>query len=158
MRRTATALAALTVASTVAWGSACLSEVDVGGLESIDDYEDWFRVEARGEVGGHGDSIRFIYANDIAREYSGFGLYAFGTVIVKEIRFIESDDTAGDINYIAIMRKLSEAPPGGDLDDDWLFTTQSDVGAAEVNNPRCWRTCHQASPLDGTFLNWSSSP
>ena len=137
---------------------ACASPIDKDGLTSIDDYASWERrVDAIGPVGGHGDSYRIMYANDIAETFIGSNRYPVGTVIVKEIRQIESGDTPGDIRYIAIMRKLSDAPPNGELDRNWLFTRAEDTGLEETHNARCWRTCHQASPFDGTFLDWSSA-
>ena len=150
-------LALLTSAS-VATAVGCASPVDIDELPAIADYETWERrVDAVGPVGGHGDSYRIMYANEIAETYSGAGLHALGTVIVKEIRAIAPGDTPGDVRYIAIMRKLETAPPGGELHNNWLFTQADNINSQETYSKRCWETCHQASPLDGTFLDWSGA-
>ncbi len=146
----------LVVAVVVA--AACGSPISSDDVTSIDDYASWPRqVVATGELTGHGTSYRPIFANDVAETYTGTGLYAVGTIIVKEIRELESGDTAGDLNYIAVMRKLEEAPPGGDLDAGWLFTSLPSLGKGETNTGRCFRTCHQAAPFDSAFLDWSSA-
>ena len=136
--------------------TACGVAIDSDELPNIDDYADWERrVDAVGPVGGHGDSYRIMYANDIAEQFGGAGLYPAGSVIVKEIRILESGDSPGDISYLAIMRKLEEPPSGGELKQGWLFTRANDIQSQETYNERCWNTCHQASPFDGTFLDWS---
>lgn len=134
----------------------CFSEVDVE--ISPEEYEAFGDpIVVVGEAPGHGDSYRVIYANAEARSYSGAGLYPVGTVIVKEI-YRRDGDSMGDFRYIGVMRKLEEAPDGGELDDGWLFTYKGDRDdPAETHRPRCWRTCHQNAPFDGTFLNFSSS-
>lgn len=134
----------------------CFSEVDVSGLEPIDDYRDWDRTDTVGEAPGHGDSYRVIYVNDIARTFTGVGLYPTGTVFIKEIRD-DDDGQPGALRYIALMRKLEEAPEGGELDEGWLFTYKGDEADVETHRDRCWSTCHQNAPFDGAFFNWSNS-
>lgn len=134
---------------------ACFSEVDVE--ISPDEYRDFYTVTTVGEAPGHGDTVRLIYANDTARSFTGSGLYPVGTVIVKEIYERNADDSPGDLNYIAIMRKLEVAPDGGELDDGWLFTYKGELDGDETHRPRCWKTCHQNAPFDGTFFNWSAA-
>lgn len=135
----------------------CFSEVDVTEVSS-DEYTQWYSVTTVGEAPGHGDSVRVMYANDEARSYTGVGQYAVGTIIVKEIYRRNDDDSAGDFRYIGIMRKLEDAPGGGELDNGWLFTYRGEIDSgAETHRPRCWKTCHQNAPFDGTFLNWSGS-
>jgi hypothetical protein len=134
----------------------CFSEIDTSGLEPIDDYRDWYRIDTVGEAPGHGDSYRVIHANDIARTFAGSGLYPTGTVIIKEIR----DDDGGQpgaLRYIALMRKLDEAPPGGELDEGWLFSYKGDEADVETYRDRCWSSCHQNAPFDGAFFNWSDA-
>ena len=97
--------------------SGCFTEVDL----VLEDYTDWFSITTIGEAPGHSDSFRVIYANDEARSYSGLGQYPNGTIIVKEI-YRRDGDQMGDFRYLGIMRKLSEAPAGVELDNGWLFT------------------------------------
>lgn len=133
----------------------CFSEVDVE--ITPEEYEAFGEpVVVVGEAPGHGDSYRVIYANDAARGFTGAGLYPVGTVIVKEI-YRRDGDAMGDFRYIGVMRKLEETPGGGELDDGWLFTYKDDRDdPAETHRPRCWRTCHQNAPFDGTFLSFSA--
>jgi hypothetical protein len=136
---------------------ACFSEVDVD-LASDDWRANFTRLDPiAGEAPGHGDSVRDIYVNDVGRRFTGVGLYPVGTIVVKEIYRRNDDDTAGAFRYIGIMRKLEEAPDGGELDDGWLFTYRGELDGPETHRPRCWRTCHQNAPFDGTFLNLSAS-
>jgi len=138
--------------------AACGSDVDVDGLPSIADYQNWERtVEVYGPAPGHGDTYRSMFANDIAGNFTGAGLYPIGSIIVKEIRNLDGESSPGDINYFAVMRKLDEAPPGGSLDDGWLYTIFDAIGDTEINSARCFDTCHQAAPMDGTFFDWSSA-
>ena len=132
--------------------ASCFTEVD-NVLE--DDYRDWYSVTAVGEVPGHGDSYRVMFANDDARSWSGSGEYPADSVIVKEI-YHRDGDAMGEFRYLGIMRKLSEAPDGVELDNGWLFTYRGELdGGVETHRPRCWKTCHQNAPFRGTFLNWA---
>ncbi len=145
----------------VAIGSAsgCGSTIDGDGLPPIDDYTDWYQAIAVGDAPGHGNSYRLMFANDIAREFAGVGRYPIGSIIVKEIRELSHDEIGapvpGNIRYIAVMRRLEEPPTGTFLDNGWLYTVFDAPRDPETRSARCYRTCHQAAPFDGTFLDWS---
>ncbi len=146
--------------ATITVGSAtgCDSEID-GELLPIDNYTAWYQEIAIGDAPGHGNSYRLMFANDIAREFSGFGRYPIGSIIVKEIRKLSRDEagapTPGNIRYIAVMRRLDAPPAGTELDNGWLYTVFDNPGDPETRSARCYRTCHQAAPFDGPFLDWS---
>lgn len=130
---------------------ACSAVVDTDDLAEVDDYPSWDGFEVRGEVGGHDDTIRAIYVNEVARSWSGAGEYPIGTVIVKEV-YERAGDERADLSYIAIMRKLDEAPGGGELQAGWLFTILYDgIDGPEENNLRCYDKCHIAAPYDASF-------
>ncbi len=134
--------------------SGCSEVVDTSGLPAIDDYESWYRVDSTGVIPGHGDTYRIIYANDVARQYGHAGAYALGAVIVKEIRSKDGDGP-GELRYIAVMRKLAEAPPGGELQGGWLFTQFGQLGDDEKFHPEtCWGRCHVQAPVDGAWLDY----
>lgn len=116
--------------------AACAAPVDVA---PPGDYTAWARLTATGPAPGHGDTNRVIYANDVARTFTG-GRYPDGTIVVKEI--YEGDALA----YLAIMRRL---------DGDWLFTRAASPGGEEIARDSCWTTCHVAAPYDGAFLDYS---
>lgn len=139
---------------------ACASTVDTDGLEPIDDYQSWFRVETSGPVPSHGEGIRYIYVNDTART-SFEGRYPEGSAFVKELYF-EEDGEITDLDYIAVMRKLApdaDRPPGGKLEGCnssgcWLFTLFDEPGDPEKHFFTCWSSCHIAAPYDGVFLDY----
>ncbi len=140
----------------LAWllGGCGLDVVDTAGLPAIDEYESWYRVDSTGFIPGHGDTYRIIYVNDVARQYAHAGPYPLGSVLVKEIRALV-DDGAGDIRYLAVMRKLVEAPPGGELQGGWLFTSFGQFGDDEKHDPQtCWDRCHVQAPVDGAWLDY----
>lgn len=117
-------------------------------------YTDWYRVDTTGAIPGHGDSHRVIYVNETGRSYAGTGRYEDGTIIVKEVRDRDGDQP-GALRYTAVMRKLSSAPSGGEIQGGWLFTYLADsITSAEENRPSCWETCHVAAPIDGAFLDY----
>jgi hypothetical protein len=139
------------------------------------DYTDWYRVDATGSVPGHGDSYRIIRANQLARlrgvvlvDSIGRELvsptYPVGSVLIKEVRALDPGDQPGALRYTAIMRKLNveQAPEGAEIHQvtevrghGWLFTyLAGDVTAPEEYRPSCWRSCHQAAPIDGAFLDY----
>jgi len=126
--------------------------VDTSELDPIDDYTDWSSIETSGAIPGHGDTVRVIYVNDVARSYPHAGEYALGSVIVKEIH--ENDNgNPGALNYLAIMRRLDEAPDGGKIQGGWLFTRTSELGADEIQGFTCWKKCHVQAPFAGTWFD-----
>ena len=76
--------------------------------EPTGDYTTWKRIETYGEVPGHGDTYRVIYANDIAETFDGTQ-YAEGSVIVKEI-YDNNGGAPGALRYIALMRGYTVGP------------------------------------------------
>lgn len=130
----------------------CGESVDPAGLPSVDGYDTWHRVEVTGPAPGHGDTYRIIYVNEVARAYDG-GRYAPGAVLVKEIRALTDDGGAGDLDYLAIMRKLE---PGADqpTDRDWLFSRADAPGGAETHDDFCWGACHAQAPVDSAWYDY----
>jgi hypothetical protein len=134
----------------------CAEQIDPPAGFEIDGYRTWALVAERyGAIPGHGDSYRTIFANDVARSHPrGGSRYEIGTILVKEIAADVTDasgfHSAGDLRYLAIMRKV-----GDDTDlptfHGWLFTTAGDAGADEKHLDSCWQTCHKAAPFDGTW-------
>lgn len=141
----------------LALSSGCPQTVDTSGLQPLDGYEDWYRLDSTGEVPGHGDSYRIIYANDIARSFAHAGRYPSGTVIVKEIRDMTEDGGPGDLRYLGVMRKLGIAPPGGEIQGGWQFTIFGELGDAEKQGATCWNRCHIQAPIDGAWFDYGSS-
>lgn len=134
--------------------SACTgTTVDTSGLESVDGYAEWDQFETQGPAPGHGDTYRLIYTNFLARYYAHAGRYPLGSVIVKEVHD-NADGSPGDLRYIAVMRKLSEAPADAELQGGWLFTMTSEPGGEEVYDPGCWDRCHAQAPVDGAWFDY----
>ncbi len=131
----------------------CGEAVDTSSLPPIDGYTGWHRIDLSGEVPGHGDTHSIVFVNAVGLEYAGSGTYADGTVIVKEVRDPEPPGGAGDLRYIAIMRKVGD---GGDpelpVDGGWVFT-QWDGEGDEVHKGLCWG-CHEDAPFDGAFADY----
>ena len=127
--------------------------VDTSDLPPIDDYTSWHSVATTGAIPAHNDTYRITYVNDVGRTYAHAGAYPLGTVFVKEIRFLV-DGGPGDLDYIAIMRKLDEStkPKDADLEGGWLFTFASKLGASELVTD-CWESCHVQAPFDGAWLD-----
>ncbi|MEZ4362249.1 MAG: cytochrome P460 family protein [Kofleriaceae bacterium] len=120
--------------------------------EPLGDYTTWKRIDTYGDLPGHGDSYRIIYANDLALTYAG-GAYPEGAAIVKEVRK-RNGDQPGDLRYLAIMRRIGPAPLGLDDEAGWLFTQASEPGGSEVYRSLCWNRCHVAAPYAGAFLDY----
>ncbi len=134
------------------------------------EYEDWYRVDAVGEVPGHGDTYRIIYVNDKALERGNVigntfeNIYERGSIIVKEVHERDGDQP-GAIKYLGVMRMmvLDESPDGVELgqasekkNSGWLFTyLGEDIDSDEEYRPACWDECHAAAPIAGTFLDYS---
>ncbi len=123
--------------------------------EPLGDYTAWKRLDTYGELPGHGDSYRIVYANDVALTFAG-GNYPEGSVLVKEIRARAGADGAepGDLRYLAIMRRIGPAPLGHADEAGWLFTQASEPGGAETYRSLCWNRCHVAAPYAGAFLDY----
>lgn len=154
----------LLVIATLALGTGCFPEVDVEPVPA--DYKDWYRLDTYGPAPGHGNTYRIIYANEEARMRQLYaGQYPPGSIIVKEVRELVGENQPGDINYIAVMRKLSTGsePDGAELfytspvNDDygWLFTYANASLTSEEFRSSCWDSCHVAAPLDATFIDYS---
>jgi hypothetical protein len=132
----------------------CGQTVDVTGLPSIDGYQSWGVSEAPppGYIPGHGDSVRTIYANDVAKAYPHGGRYPYGTVLVKEVR-----SRSGSLGDLVIMRKVANPPTGvapytGETYGGWLFTVKE--GSKEETYDLCWNRCHRAGPWDGAWFDY----
>ena len=132
----------------------CAPVVDVAELPSIEGYNTWYSVEFGGPVPGHGDSVRPVFVNDVARTYPHGGRYAVGSVVVKEVRERNADNSAGALRYIAVMRKVGDTPVSAPVDDGWVFTQLSGPGAAERSPSSCWSTCHRHAPVDGAWYDY----
>jgi hypothetical protein len=139
----------------------CGDAVDVSGLSPIGEYDTWSKIEVVGPVPGHGDSYRIIYANESARGYAGSGEYPNGAVIVKEVRK-RNGNAPGNLEYLAIMRRLDDVPPGGTLHSlttlpgGWLFTETPTLSEQENYFPLCWEKCHVQAPYNGLFFNYGA--
>ena len=134
---------------------ACGEAIDPDSLPvSIEGYEDWERIEPLlGPVGGHADTYRIMYRNEVAKGYTGAGEYPLGTAIVKEIYELDGDDGKGAFLYAAVMRRIDgEEHPGLPLNGGWLFTQIKD-GDDEIQNDSCWESCHRAAPYLGAFFD-----
>lgn len=123
--------------------------------EPLGDYTSWKRLDTYGELPGHGDSYRIVYANDVALTYAG-GSYPEGSVLVKEIRARAgaAGSEPGTLRYLAIMRRIGPAPLGHDDEAGWLFTQASEPGGDETYRSLCWNRCHVAAPYAGAFLDY----
>lgn len=162
MSAAATTLATgLAIGLAIGLAAGCSSSTVVEPDPVPGDYTSWFRLDTTGEVPGHGDTYRIIYVNDSGTAFVGAGEYGNGTVIVKEVHDLDGDQP-GDLQYIAVMRKLTTAPDGGELQgitqDDgsgWLFTYLADgIDSDEQNDLSCYDTCHRAAPIDHTFFDY----
>jgi len=127
---------------------------EVVTIEPLVEYQGWFNVQTRGDAPGHEDSVRIIYADPIARTYVGTGQYPLGSVLVKEVHE-PNGDQPGALRYVAIMRRLDVAPPGGTLDGGWLFTEAETSGGEETNYALCWARCHVSAPYHGAWIDYA---
>jgi len=132
----------------------CGETVDTSGLPDISDYQSWRRYDVTGDIPGHGDTYRIIYINDVARTYAHAGKYPLGTVLVKEIRDGSAD---GDLNYIAVMRRLADGDVSVELDDGWLFTyLDNGIDGDEIHVTSCWQNCHAQAPYRGAWFDYGA--
>jgi hypothetical protein len=134
----------------LACGACGGTEIDPTGLPSIADHTTWDSFVTLGAVPGHGDTYRVIYRNDIARNYAHAGKYPDGAVIVKEVYDLAAGDGRGDLNYLAIMRRIDDPPPDIPAADGWLFTDKR--GDSETQLDLCWG-CHRQAPYDGAWFD-----
>lgn len=140
----------------------CPAPVDTTGLPSAEGYRDWpDPIVTTTPIPAHGDTYRVIFANEVARRYAHAGPYPLGTVLVKEIFNKTSAGGPGDLRYIAIMRRVGDAPttgyadlPADQIDDGWLFSEADGPGEDEVRLDLCWAKCHRAAPVAGAWLDY----
>lgn len=128
--------------------------------EPLGDYTAWPTTggathTVSGRAPGHGDTIRVIYVNPIAAMAETISpSYPEGSTIVKEIRD-DNDGVAGDIRYIAIMRRQDTfVDEGLEADGGWLFSEQDAPGLPETHRDLCWNRCHVAAPYNGAFYDY----
>jgi Cytochrome P460 len=139
----------------IAWlvfaAAACKEPIDD---RLTDDYTTWKRIDVTGKAPGHADSYRVIYVNDMAADPAqDFNLGAQpGAIIVKEIRK-NVDGEPGDLNYIAIMRRLDRTPIS-EAGGGWLFSRSEEPGGSEVHQDFCWARCHVAAPYNGAWYDY----
>jgi hypothetical protein len=136
---------------------ACAENVDP---EPLGDYTAWPSMggsmhTVQGRAPGHGDTIRVIYVNPTAATAERISpSYPMGSTIVKEIRQ-NLDGVAGDINYIAIMRRQdTDVDEGLENEGGWLFSEQRPANAPEIHRDLCWARCHVAAPYNGAFYDY----
>lgn len=131
--------------------------------EPLGDYTAWPMMggttfTVRGQVPGHGDTVRVIYANATAVGASSISpSYPLGSVIVKEIR--ENDNgQPGALRYTAIMRRDREVETGLEAEGGWLFTDLRPDSPQENYFGLCWARCHVAAPYNGAFYDYRRAP
>ena len=133
----------------------CGVAVDTQGLPTIEGFQSWHRVDVTGPIPAHGDTYRHIYVNDVGRSYAGSGYYPVGTVIVKDVRFLDGGGP-GERDYLAAMRKLGD--DSVDLDvptqDGWLFTIFSEPEDTERQRDGCFDACHVQGPVDHAWFDY----
>lgn len=141
---------------TLALGAALLvaCTTDAVTPPPLGDYTAWDQFTTWGDAPGHGDTVRVIYVNPIARSN---GPLALDAVIVKEIHDDAGDHVPGALRYVAIMRKLRAGPDPTD-EGGWLFTRADRGGAAETHDSACWNRCHSQAPLAGIWLDYGALP
>ncbi len=122
--------------------------------DPIGDYTDltteWNRIETSGPAPGHGDTIRFIYFNEVAR---GMGTRELGAILVKEV-YEDDGGVPGALRYVAMMRKVRR---GISPDDEggWLFSQADTPGGAESHSDTCWNRCHVQAPVFGVWFDYT---
>jgi Cytochrome P460 len=144
----------LLLALLVGCGSAIDPEAD--GLTPIADYQSWqLAATIATPQAGHGDTVRLIYANPIARDYSHSGRYPIGAVLVKEVYDRNQDGTPGALLYLAIMRKVGDdAELDAPVDEGWVYSTASSVTGSESSSGACYATCHRQANHDGVWFDY----
>ncbi len=130
-------------------------DVDATSLSPLAGYQGWASRTVKGEVAGHGDTIRVIYANDVARSYAHAGRYPVGSVLVKEVHEKGDYDRPGKLLETVVMRKVTEdfLPSTQPLDKGWLFTEVD--GAKETRKALCWEKCHRQGKFDYAWFDYA---
>lgn len=123
--------------------------------EPLGDYTTWKRVDITGRAPGHADSYRVIYVNDLAADPTqSFRVgYQEGSIIVKEIR-ANVDGLPGDLDYVAIMRRIGPADTALKDQGGWLFSESDVPNGAETHADFCWNRCHVAAPYNGAWYDY----
>ena len=129
-------------------------DIDPAGLPTIAGYQSWPSRTEKGEVPGHGDTIRVIYANEVARTYAHAGRYPVGAVLVKEVYEKGAYDRPGKLRETQLMRKVTEdfLPSPRPLDKGWLFTHLD--GGKETRKALCWDRCHRQGRFDYAWFDY----
>jgi hypothetical protein len=130
-------------------------------IGSVVGYPSWRQAApVVGPVPGHGDTVRYIFVNDVGASYPHGGRYKEGTILVKEVRAKREQDgqiVGGDLDYVAVMRKVDdEGPdPGVPIEGGWVFSFfTGEPGGDETYWDRCWATCHRQGPWDGAWFDY----
>lgn len=116
----------------------------------LGDYQSWHRVDAYGNIPGHGDSYRIIYVNPIARTS---GTTERDATLVKEVHE-NNNGEPGALRIIEIMRKVTAGTDPAD-EGGWLFTQLPEVGGDEVHRDLCWARCHRQAPYAGAWFDYT---
>ena len=133
--------------------ASCGIAVDV---EPVTDYESWGPpIVVTGKAPGHADSYRAIYANDLARDsMQSFVLgYQEGSIFVKEVRD-NNNGQPGDLNYVAIMRRIGQPTKAFEDKGGWLYTMADTAASEEKEFDFCWSRCHVAAPYNGAWYDY----
>lgn len=123
--------------------------------EPLGDYTTWKRIDVTGKAPGHSDTYRIIYINPLAADPAQdltLG-YQLGSVIVKEIRD-DNNGQAGDLRYIAIMRRDRAVMTALTDEGGWLFSETQEPNGSEVHKGTCWKRCHVAAPYNGAWYDY----
>jgi hypothetical protein len=117
----------------------------------LGDYSSWYRLDTWGDVPGHHDTYRVIYANDVART---LGPTELDAILVKEV-YDNAGGTPGALRHVSIMRKIRGGPSPED-EGGWLFTEAATAASPEVHYDLCWNRCHVQAPLAGVWLDYTA--
>ena len=130
----------------------CAESVEV---DPVGDYQSWPRsVEVRGNAPGHSNSIRVIYANDIAANAPSLYLgYPEGSIFVKEV-WEDEDGERGALRYLALMRRIGPVTTALQDEGGWLYTETDGPDGPEQYFNFCWNRCHVVAPYNGAFYDY----
>lgn len=116
----------------------------------------WSLRITSGATPGHGDTIRYIYANSIAQQYTG-GYYDVGSILVKEI-YTNDGGERGALQVIETMHRPADAETDYANRLGWVFGAASTPGGEETeHNDFCWRRCHANAPIAGAWFDYSQN-